>query len=160
MVGIRRVGSDDWQTVREVRLSALTDAPDWFWATHEEEVDKPETWWKDFIDLGAWFVAFESERPVGIAAAIRASELEDSDRQLISMWVAPAFRRLGIGRRLIDAVKEAARKEGVTELQLQVTETNTAAARLYERCGFQATGATTPLPRDPGLIEHEMRLRL
>ena len=160
MIAIRQVGPDEWETVRTIRLAALTDTPDWFWATYEEEVDKPEAWWRDRIESGAWFIAFDDDRAVGVAAAIRAPELEDSDRQLISMWVSPGARNRGIGLELVDAVKAWARDDGATALQLMVTQGNDAAARLYERCGFRATGTTTPLPRNPALVEHEMHLRL
>lgn len=97
---------------------------------------------------------------VGIAAAIRVPELEDSARLLISMWVEPDARRAGIGTKLVEAVKDWARADGARELRLQVTEDNRAAARLYERCGFEWTGRTEPLPRKPALVEHEMRLLL
>lgn len=160
MIEIRQVDPDEWATVRKIRLAALLESPDWFWATYDEEVEKPESWWRDFIEAGAWFIAYEVERSVGIAAAVRAPELEESDRQLISMWVEPDARGGGVGTKVVDAVKAWARANGVRELQLQVTQENKAAARLYERCGFEATGRTQPLPRKPTLIEHEMRLRL
>jgi GNAT superfamily N-acetyltransferase len=160
MIEITQVGPDDWSIVREIRLAALQDTPGWFWATYEEEVEKPETWWRGFIDAGAWFVAQVDHHPVGIAAGIRDPELGDSTRQLISMWVEPHARGAGIGAKLVDAVKGWACDDGAKELQLQVTEDNDAAARLYERCGFKRTGRTEPLPRNPALIEHEMRLLL
>lgn len=160
MIKVEQVGPDRWRTVREVRLAALRDSPDWFWATYEEEVDKPESWWRDFIRAGAWFVARADDRPVGITAAIRQPELGDPARQLISMWVEPAARGAGIGAKLIDAAAAWGRADGAKELRLQVTENNDAAARLYERCGFERTGRTERLPRNPSLIEHEMRLLL
>jgi GNAT superfamily N-acetyltransferase len=160
MIEIRRVGPDDWPTVREIRLAALKDTPDWFWATYEQEVEKPESWWRDFIDSGAWFLAQDENHPVGIAAAIRNPQLGDSVRQLISMWVAPGTRGIGVGARLVQAIKDWARADGARELQLEVTQDNHTAARLYQRCGFEATGRTEPLPRNPALIEHEMRLLL
>ena len=80
MIEIRRVSPDEWMTVRKLRLAALMDTPDWFWATYEDEVGQPETWWRDFIAAGAGFIAFIEDRPVGIAAGIRAPYLEGSDR--------------------------------------------------------------------------------
>ena len=160
MIEIRRVDQDDWPIVRDVRLAALKDTPDWFWVTYEEEVHQPEKWWRDFLTAAAWFVAYEADRPVGIAAGIRSSRLDESERALISMWVRPDARRQGIGRQLVESTKEWARADGALSLQLEVTHTNLGATRLYERCGFKATGRTEPLPRDPSLIEHEMRLLL
>lgn len=160
MTEIRRVAADEWTTVPDIRLTALKDSPDWFWATYHEEAEKDETWWRRFIEVGAWFVAFDDENPVGIAAAIRGSDSDECDRQAISMWVAPQARKAGIGRRLIESLKEWARSERLRQLQLDVTDSNDAALRLYQRCGFRLTGRTTPHPRNARLMEREMRLSL
>jgi GNAT superfamily N-acetyltransferase len=157
---IRQLGPDDWEFIREVRLSALSDTPDWFWATYQEEVDKPEAWWRNFVAAGAWFIAFQEDAPVGIAAALRDPQLAEAERQLVSMWVTPEARNRGIGSQLVDVVKEWCRRDGATELQLMVTSGNSAAARLYERCGFRATSKAIPHPRDSRLEEHELRVRL
>ncbi len=159
MFEVRRVPSDNWRVVREIRLAALKDTPDWFRATYDEEVDQSEEWWRGFIEAGAWFIGYERDVPVGIAAAIRDAELEESDRRLISMWVVPAARNRGIGAELVNAATDWAREDGAKEPQLEVTETNDAAMRLYERCGFRATGRVTAHPRKLTLVEHEMRLR-
>ena len=172
MVEIRRADPEDWALVRELRLAALQDTPDFFWATHEEEVTQPQSWWRDFIAGGAWFLAFAGARPVGLAAVVEPFEtIESQDAapageppmsflDLISMWVDPAARGRGLGQSLVEAAMQWARSEGVRELRLWVTEGNDGARRLYERAGFVATGRSTPLPRKPLLLEHEMRLTL
>ncbi|HYI44307.1 MAG TPA: GNAT family N-acetyltransferase [Actinomycetota bacterium] len=160
MVEIRGAGADEWSTIRKVRLAALTDTPDAFWATHVEEIDKPEAWWRHFINAGAWFLAWDGDRAVGIVAVLRDPELGEATRRLISMWVHPEARGAGIGVELVDAAVAWARVDGAREVQLEVTAGNDAAARLYERCGFSPTGVTTPLPRDPALIESEYLLVL
>jgi ribosomal protein S18 acetylase RimI-like enzyme len=156
MVTIERVHSDDWQTVRAVRLAALRDSPDAFWATYEGEVDQPESWWSDFFGVCAWFIARLDDEPVGIAAGLRVEELDD-ERVLISMWVNPKARQNGIGRQLVEAVCRWARDDGASAIVLEVAEGNDAAASLYRSCGFVATGKSKPLDRKPSVIEHEMR---
>lgn len=161
MVQIKKIGAGEWALVRDVRLAALQDAPINFWATYEDEVQRPDGWWRDrFIGEGAWFVALDGPDPVGIAAAVGDHDLGRAMKQLISMWVAPAARRRGVGRALVEAVVAWAREEGLSALQLEVTETNDAAARLYESCGFAFTGRTQPHPREADLMEREMRLKL
>ena len=160
MVEIEQVGPDDWKLVRDVRLTALQDTPDWFWATYEDEVEQPENWWREFIGSGGWFIAKAGDDPVAIAAGIRDPLLGDATRYLISMWVEPGTRRSGVGVQLIDAVVAWARADGAKEIRLQVTETNDVAARLYAKCGFEPTGRTEPLPRNPTLVERELRLVL
>lgn len=134
----------------------MRDSPDWFWSTYGDEADRPGEWWRRFIEEGAWFVARNGERPVGIAAAIGRADRDDIEWQLISMWVAEEARGHGIGTRLVEAVKSWARSTGAEALHLDVTDGNESARRLYERCGFRATGRTTPHPRRPDLREHEM----
>lgn len=150
----------DWEVVREVRLAALRDSPDWFWATYEQEVDQAPEWWREFISAGAWFVAWEDDEPAGIAAALYDRDLGPVTWQLISMWVAPEARGGGVGARLVNRVKEWAQDAGIRTLQLDVTEGNDAARRLYESCGFRPTGRTKPHPRDPLSNEVEMRVDL
>jgi ribosomal protein S18 acetylase RimI-like enzyme len=159
-VTVRRVLADEWRTVKEVRLRALRDAPDFFWATFDQEVDKPEAWWADFIAVGAWFIAERGGEPLGIAAGLVPREANTKDVHLISMWVAPEARGERIAADLIREVVGWAGSEGATGVMLEVTETNASARRLYERCGFVPTGKTQVLPREPHVIEHEMRLRL
>lgn len=160
MLEIGRVEAGEWEVVRDVRLAALRDAPDWFWATYEEEVGRPSTWWRDFVGNGGWFVAWDDGRPAGLAAAIYDRNLGPTTLQLISMWVAHEARGRGVGAELVDRVKAWAREAGADALQLDVTEGNDTARRLYERCGFRPTGRTTPHPRNPRLKEIEMRVEL
>jgi ribosomal protein S18 acetylase RimI-like enzyme len=60
------------------------------------------------------------------------------------MWVDPAWRSHGVGRRLLDAVVVWAGERGL-RCHLDVTVGNDAARRLYEGYGFVATGGTEPL---------------
>ncbi|GAB3157456.1 GNAT family N-acetyltransferase [Amycolatopsis stemonae] len=54
--------------------------------------------------------------------------------------VAPDRRGLGLGRRLVDAAVTEARRRGARKLTLRVLGHNTAARRVYERCGFVVEG--------------------
>ena len=76
------------------------------------------------------------------------------------MWVAPEVRQQGVGTRLIQAAEDWAKEAGFKELVLDVTEGNTPAIALYERCGFQFTGKTDRYPNDPSLLELFMLKKL
>lgn len=54
--------------------------------------------------------------------------------------VAPAARRRGLGRRLMDAAVREATARGARRLTLRVFAPNEAARRLYEACGFEVEG--------------------
>ena len=60
--------------------------------------------------------------------------------ELLTIAVAPAARRLGIGAQLMAQVMELARARGAVELFLEVDATNRAARALYEQCGFTLSG--------------------
>lgn len=57
--------------------------------------------------------------------------------QIKSMATAPAYRRQGIGRRVLVALVGMARERGATKLYL---EARLPAIAFYERCGWQKVG--------------------
>ena len=57
--------------------------------------------------------------------------------EITNLAVSGAFRRQGIGERLID---ELCRTDGLERILLDVRVSNTAARRLYEKCGFTEDG--------------------
>ncbi|HWJ74512.1 MAG TPA: GNAT family N-acetyltransferase [Kaistia sp.] len=58
----------------------------------------------------------------------------------VGMGLLPAYRGLGVGRRLLEAAIDAARLAGMTRIALTVRADNAAAARLYQRIGFEPEG--------------------
>ena len=56
------------------------------------------------------------------------------------MWVSPAARGTGTGRRLIDEIITWAAGGGASQLRLQVRPDNAPAIGLYERSGFSQAG--------------------
>lgn len=51
--------------------------------------------------------------------------------------VDPAFRKKGIGRRLLAAAEKEVRRKGAQRIRLEVSVTNHAAVALYESAGFR-----------------------
>jgi ribosomal-protein-alanine N-acetyltransferase len=75
--------------------------------------------------------------------------------ELANIAVAPAARRRGIGGRLLDWILEVARRRGVTELFLEVRESNRPARELYRTRGFREAGRRRNYyqnPREDALI--------
>ena len=56
---------------------------------------------------------------------------------IYDVWVAPAERRKGIGKFLVEWASEWARKRGHKKIKLEVSETNARARHLYETVGFR-----------------------
>jgi ribosomal protein S18 acetylase RimI-like enzyme len=156
MVEIREVAGEDWQEMRDVRLAALREAPRAFGSTYAREAPFTEEQWRARIsDRSVTFLAYlpPAAQAAGIAGAYVG---EDGIAQVVSMWVRPAARGRKVGEALIEATAGWARAGGFEALCLWVTEANDAARRLYERCGFTATGERQPLPSDPAIPEIRM----
>ena len=56
-VSIDRLGDDNWQTLRDLRLAALQDSPHAFWAKLSDERRYSVKQWTSFLGAVAWFVA-------------------------------------------------------------------------------------------------------
>ena len=168
VVMTREVSPDDWETVRDVRLTALREAPDAFGSTYAREAAFTEERWRArFGPRSVTYLAYladaagqadpadpaDAAEPAGIAGVLE----EDGATELVSMWVRPSARGRRAGEALVAACAGWARARGHDELFLWVTESNASARRLYERCGFSATGERQPLPSDPSLAEIRMR---
>jgi len=156
MVLVREITADDWELMRDVRLSALAEAPSAFGSTYAREVAFGEPQWRGRInDRSVTFFAHvdpADPAPVGLAGVY----VEDGVADLVSMWVSPSARGRRVGEALVEAAASWAAARDFSALFLWVTESNTAARRLYERCAFNATGEHAPLPSDPALTEIRM----
>ncbi|HXG53003.1 MAG TPA: ribosomal protein S18-alanine N-acetyltransferase [candidate division Zixibacteria bacterium] len=67
-----------------------------------------------------------------------------------NLAVHTAYRRRGIGRRLLQQVIGQARGRGSSRVTLEVRRSNTAAQRLYESLGFRITGVRRAYYADNG----------
>jgi GNAT superfamily N-acetyltransferase len=143
---VRRLGAEDWASLREVRLSALRDAPYAFGATFDEEEQLDEPVWRQRLDDQAWFAAFARRRPIGVACGGELREPVADVRTLRAMWVAPAHRGDGTAGRLVAEVALWAREDGASTLTLWATEAAERARAFYGRVGFVATGEVAELP--------------
>jgi len=84
------------------------------------------------------FLAFEGEQPVGVAVCFIGFSTFAA-RPLINIhdcMVLSAFRRKGVGRRLLEVVETKARELGCCKLTLEVMDNNDRALRAYETAGF------------------------
>jgi len=73
------------------------------------------------------------------AGFVLARDLGD-ECEILSLGVAPPWRRRGVGGDLIGAVIAEAKRRGNASIVLEVATDNDAARRLYTRFGFVAAG--------------------
>ena len=119
-VSIDRLRGDDWQTLRDLRLAALQESPNAFWAKLSDERRYSREQWTSFLGTVAWFVARRGNGPpIGLAGLL----LQDPGPELIGMCVAP-HEPSGIGAMLTRAVVDLVTSQSATSVRLWVTDGN------------------------------------
>jgi GNAT superfamily N-acetyltransferase len=119
---------------------------------------RDEALWRDDLSGRTQFVAMFADDVVGTAGGI--ADPGGQFGELISMWVAPAWRGKGVGARLIEEVAGWAAVVGFGELRLWVVDGNQIAERSYARAGFAPTGQRQPVRPGEPAMEFEMARRL
>jgi ribosomal protein S18 acetylase RimI-like enzyme len=147
-VTLRRLVAEDLARYKALRDTMLATDPHAFTSDAEGEagksaasyvarlgLDRPEG---GQFTIGAW----RESRLVGAISCDRDSRLKVKHiGHLIGMMVQPDERGSGIGRALLAAGIEAARRaDGLELLTLTVTAGNRPAVRLYEAAGFVRYG--------------------
>jgi ribosomal protein S18 acetylase RimI-like enzyme len=144
---IRRLYPADASSYRTMMLEAYQRHPDAYTSTMAERASLPMSWWearvKDAPNTEDMVLgAFQGTRLAGVVGiSFEAREKARHKAHLFGMYVPSPNRKAGIGKGLVLSVLEHARmRAGVRLVQLTVTQGNTAAQGLYERCGFVAYG--------------------
>ena len=158
-VAVRRVRSDEWQAVRELRLESTSD-PDAniaFLETPAQVAARSEQFWRERAELAAGsetaaqFVAVVDDAWVGsLSVLIRATGqtdhlgrfVDDRRADVVGVYVNPAHRGTGAIDLLLAAAAEWVTSLGLTRLSLDVHRDNPRAQGAYRRAGFVPTGET------------------
>jgi ribosomal protein S18 acetylase RimI-like enzyme len=74
-----------------------------------------------------------------LAAMILSSRVSSESGHVTQLCVHPEFRRRGLARMLLDWALSDFRRQGITEVSLTVTATNSPAINLYRTEGFECT---------------------
>lgn len=172
VVRIRRLAPEDWALLRDVRLEMLADSPMAYLETLAAARRQTETQWQEraaamssgssitlLADGGA-----QDTRIRGLMRVVLKEPAGPGDARramLLSVYVAPAHRGLGLAEELLEEACEVARTElGAAFLELGVHEDNGRAKAFYLRHGFGFTGETRPFPQDTSKDELSMERAL
>jgi ribosomal protein S18 acetylase RimI-like enzyme len=151
-VRLDSVAPGDWEDLRSVRLRALTDAPQAFVSKHSREAGWLEEDWRSAIHEARWVVARTAHDVIGVARS--SQDTESPERRYIeAVWVAPEFRRLGVGGSLVHWLIDRERTSGIKEILLWVINSNDYARTFYLKMGFRSTGWIQPVPEQEEMVE-------
>ncbi|KMT57557.1 GNAT family N-acetyltransferase [Pseudomonas fildesensis] len=137
---IRVLGSRDAEAYRALMLEAYGAYPQAFTSSVAERAAMPLSWWEKRIDspLDRLLGGFDGDALAGIVGlAYEPREKARHKVTLFGMYVTAACQQQGLGRLLVEAALDEARKHPrLKVIQLTVTAGNDAAFALYQRCGF------------------------
>lgn len=140
-ITVRRLSPDDWTIERDLRIAALADAPAAFGSRLSDAEGFSEADWRSRLSGQLRFTAWLNDEPVGTVGFAAAKDPYPAGTAiLVGMWIAPFARGLGVANRLVAAVVEQCRRDGMTAIWLSVSDGNVVAERLYARHGFARSG--------------------
>lgn len=140
MTEITRMTADHVPQVAALEQECFADP--WSQQSVASELDNP---------LSLWLVWVEDDKVLGYVGS--QTVMDETD--MMNVAVAPAARRRGIARKLIETLMQQLQQQGSHCLSLEVRVSNTPAIALYERLGFREVGRRPNYyrhPKEDGLI--------
>jgi putative acetyltransferase len=105
-----------------------------------------------------FFVLRVDGAPAACGGVLFVDDEEGGYAEVKRMFVRPAFRGAGLGRRMLDHLRAHARARGVVLLRLETGVHQQEAVALYERAGFRRITPFGPYADDPLSLCYELRL--
>jgi ribosomal protein S18 acetylase RimI-like enzyme len=140
---VRRLTADDAPAYRALRLRSFREHPESFTTSAEELAAQPVAdSARRLADprLKFWG-AFDSATLCGSVGLELDGRVKNRHKgKVVGMYVPAEWAGRGVGSALIETLVADARASGLELLVLSVTEGNSRAAKLYERCGFRSFG--------------------
>ncbi|WP_374693730.1 GNAT family N-acetyltransferase [Microbulbifer sp. TB1203] len=96
-------------------------------------------------DAGPRFlIAYRNEGALGLIGGVYSN----GEYELVSMWVNPVVRGLGVGLELVKALQSHVLSESHLSVALKVSTANKSARNLYLKAGFVVIGEAGALNTD------------
>ncbi len=140
---VRRLGAEDGERYRAVRLAMLLDHPQAYGSTFDREVAFAEETWRDRLAQPVFLAERGDGLPLGSATLLT---LEGQDPEIVAMWVAGHARGDGIADALVSSCRDRAAADGAEILRLHVMLDNPRAVAFYTRLGFVRDGVCGDVP--------------
>jgi ribosomal protein S18 acetylase RimI-like enzyme len=103
----------------------------------ERETEQPPS--ADFRGENVIIVARDGAQTVGLCWCVFFNPGTGLEAEVAEVFVEPAYRSQGLGKRLLTRAVQLFRERGVTFACVWTRESNPQAVRLYEQAGFQRT---------------------
>lgn len=144
-ITVRPLGEDDWQQYRTARLAALTESPEAFVATAEQEEAYDEERWRSRMRRSARLLAESEDDVVGVASLGMTKTGDRTAGELFGLWVRPQARGTGVATQLVKQGAVVARERGQSQLVYWVSTDNGRAVAFASGIGFLPTDFRRPM---------------
>lgn len=138
-ITVRALGDEDWQVYRDVRLTALREAPDAFAASAAQEESFDDELWQARVKRSRRLVAEDDGKIVGVVSVGRVPQGDDKVSELFGLWVTPELRGKGVAWKLVDAGVRQAREDSYNFVLYWVGTDNGRAVAFASSYGFRPT---------------------
>lgn len=142
MINIRKAEAKDIDEIINIENASFSTP--WSRSSFEDDFDN------EYIDF---YVAEDEEKLIGYASI----GLIIPDAEILNIAVDEKYRRQGIGEMLFDTLMNCAYKKEVSDLFLEVRESNEPALELYSKKGFNVLGRRKnyyKLPEEDAIMMH------
>mgnify|MGYP001827314612 CR=1 FL=1 len=142
---VRRLGPEDLEAFRSIRLEALRLEPENYASHYDDWVSLSDDQWRARLDDVIAVAAFDTDQPIGVMAVKQERSPKMRHRgMLVMVYLRKSYRGAGIAREILDHLGRHSIAEGMLQLELHVNAANRTAIRFYEKAGFETIGK---LPR-------------
>jgi len=160
---IRKLGEDDWQIFKHIRLEALATDPFVFGSNSAAESERTEEQWREPLRSPKYgiFVLFEDELPKGITGiVVDRDDPSESTALLWGSWLAPEIRGKGLSKLLYESRITWAREHPwVERIIVSHRASNLSSKFANQAFGFVPTHVTEKIWND-GVAEQEFHYEL
>ena len=145
-IKFRLLDSKDRESYRQIRLESLTNYPEFFGDTYEEEINATTLKFDKALkssDGNSFLVgAFSEDILIGICGFIQDGRMKTSHRgDIVQVYVDPSFSGQGIGSELLKITIAKAFENGlIDQILLSVVYINEKAINLYKKHCFAPYG--------------------
>ena len=143
---IKKLPMDNWHEYKELRLQSLKNNSTAFEDSYEKEKSLPDIEWKKRLqethNNKNWLIfAKINYKLVGIVGATQLEiDKQNNSATLYQVYLDPHYRKQKIADKLLNSLIKTLQSNKINNVHLFVSQTQTGAIKLYQRCGFSITG--------------------
>lgn len=168
---VRRVRTEEWRSLRELRLESLRDpiAHLAYLERIEVALERPDSYWRERTRTAAsgttagQFVAVDEHGDLAGTATALVTAPGEPDyvgetsphlrAAVVAVYVRPGHRGSGVLQAVLSETEAWLRGIGVPQVRLHVNEHNVRAQGAYRKCGYVDTGVRVEMVDG---VNHEM----